>query len=109
MLNDPSKQKSAVSEDQGFENRRVFTSQSEIMGLPATLFFAGAGLVVAFFVLIGWWAALLIGAVFFPPMYHIHREDPRGLQVWVRAMRRSNSLWGAGRLEPLDVIFMDRE
>jgi type IV secretory pathway TrbD component len=86
-----------------FKNRRVFTNQKEYWGIPSNLFIGGAGLIIGISFLVVWWAGLALAGVYFPVMYHIHKQDPRAIQAWMRGIKRKNSYWVAGDAEPVQL------
>lgn len=77
-------------------------------GLPSHYFFGGVAMTVAFgFVMkkVWWLISPTFALIYFTAMYAIHKDDPRGAQGWVRAMRRG-SFWSAGQTKSRRVHFL---
>lgn len=91
-----------------FKNHKVFTMQDEILGLPASVFIVGLGLSVSLAVMLFWWMLFVTSLLYFPPMYHIHKDDPRGLKVWIRALQRRHTYWRAGRASARQLVIFSR-
>ena len=89
-----------------FKNRRIFTTQKDYYGIPGDLFVAGLGVSIGLSVAAAWWSGILIAAVYFPTIYQIHKDDPRAAKAWLRGLKRKNTYWAAGVIEPLPVIFL---
>ena len=95
-------------QDLAFRNVKVLTMEDEIWGLPAKIFMMGMALVASFSFIMFWWAGILVGIVYFVPMYEIHKEDPRAFEVWRRALIRSHNYWQAGRQKPTRLVILSR-
>jgi type IV secretory pathway VirB3-like protein len=87
------------------KNRGVFTRKKEHFGIPAQMFFAGIALSVGIAVTVAWWGGLLLALIFFPTMYHIHKEDPAATEVWLRGLKRKNTHWVPGWPEKVETKF----
>lgn len=87
----------------GARNVKVFTTQSETLGLPSMVFSLGLMIAIAVFVmfsqnggfLVGFVSGLLVCLIYYPFMYLMHREDPNGFEVWRRSVAEKE-YWLAG-------------
>jgi hypothetical protein len=43
------------------------------------------------------------------PAFHIHKNDPFALQIWIRAATRRYGRWCAGRAERRSLIVLNKE
>ena len=98
--------KAAVFKVDALQNRKVFTNIGERWGIPNDLFFGGVAFCIGISVGIVWWGGVLIGGVYFPTIYQIHKNDPRAAKSWYRGMTRKHSYWAAGEIEPLSVKYL---
>jgi hypothetical protein len=94
---------------QAFKQVKVLTKKDDYFGIPSKIFYN----IVAFSIGLG--AILhspLVGLVFLAvlgiPAYHIHRNDPFALQVWIRAVSRRYGRWCAGRGERRKLYIIKR-
>jgi hypothetical protein len=83
---------------QGVQNRKVFTTNHYIMGLPSKVALLGAATVVGTFFIGTWYFALLVALIYFPPMFAIHKDDPRALDVWKTTLTDRTAGWEAGHV-----------
>jgi hypothetical protein len=81
---------------QGARNRKVFTSSHLIFGLPSNVFLGGCALAVGVFFISTWYWGVLLAAIYFPPMFSIHKDDPRALAVWKTTLSDRTAGWQAG-------------
>jgi hypothetical protein len=89
-----------------FKNRRVFTTKKDYWGMPGDLFIGGMAVSIGLSVAVIWWAGFLLGAVYFPTIYRIHKDDPRAAKAWLRGLKRRHNHWVAGEVEPFAVTFL---
>jgi type IV secretory pathway VirB3-like protein len=87
------------------KNRKILTENHLILGMPAVLFMIGVCVpVVSFIVFRSFIAAVFLGAAFFAPMLAIHKNDPKGLKVWIACIMDSTSRWSAGSRSRIDLV-----
>lgn len=100
-------------EKEAFKQAKVFTQKEEYWGIPSKVVYnVGAlsiGLIVAFRSLLGVILGITMCFLMIVPLYHIHKDDPFALTVWVRCMRRRHNRWCAGRAENRNVKIIKRE
>ena len=97
-------------QEQALKQIKAFSAKTEYFGIPADIVFA----IVGFSMMVG--AALhspLMIVVFLCflgiPAYHMHRNDPFALKVWVKALQRRHHRWCAGCAAPRELIIMKEE
>mgnify|MGYP000014671388 CR=1 FL=1 len=82
-------------------NVKAFTDDHLILGIPQGGFMLGIVIVLlSYFVTKILWLPVLVAALYYVPMYHVHRDDPRGLKIWVNVLASSTLVWEAGRRKP---------
>lgn len=56
-----------------------------------------------------WWTALIVALIYFPPMYAIHKDDPKALSIWRATLSDRTSGWEAGHVKRrVLVVLSDR-
>lgn len=102
----------ALNEDQkqAFKQVKVLTARDEFFGIPSKVFYN----VIAFSIGLGVLlhsplVSLIFLFVLGIPAYHIHKNDPFALQIWIRAATRPYGRWCAGRSEKRSLIILTRE
>lgn len=92
---------------------RAFVFKNEYFGIPANIFYGIIGMSVAigaiFRSFFSPFIVLVYLLAFGVPMYHIHKFDPYGLKVWIRAIRRRHTWWCSGIAAPRELIIFSRE
>jgi len=89
------------------KNVKVFTTQDQILGIPSALFLLGLLCCLCVFVATTWICALLVAVVFYPMMWSMHRDNPKGFYVWFRAGFSNEVYWASGiRDNPLKIVFV---
>ena len=89
------------------KNVKAFSDDHLIVGIPQGLFMLGiAVMVTSYFVTKLLWLPVLMAGLYYTPMYHMHRDDPRGLQVWCHVVSSSTLVWEAGRRKPFRLTFL---
>lgn len=92
--------------DSANKNRAVFNDVSIIAGMPAGLFLLGIVMCVGMYAASRTvFAVLIIGPAYFIPMYSIHKNDLRGLQVWLSIFNDSVNTWECARRTNMNLIF----
>jgi hypothetical protein len=101
-----------LSEDQqqAFKQVKVLTARDEFFGIPSKVFYN----VIAFSIGLGILLRSPVVTVVFLfvlgiPAYHIHKNDPFALQIWIRAVTRRYGRWCAGRAERRSLIVLNKE
>lgn len=95
---------------EGLKNRDAFTRQETRMGMPAGVFMAGIVIVFAsYFVVKTFLAPILLGAVYFPLMFTIHKNDSRALKIWVACMFDKTDCWQAGSVNEINLILNENK
>ena len=101
-----------LNEDQkqAFKQVKVLTSRDEYFGIPSKIFYNIIAFSIGLGVLL---RSPLVSIIFLVilglPAYHIHRNDPFALKIWVRAITRRYGRWCAGRAERRSIIILERK
>lgn len=89
---------------------KAFATKSDHFGIPSDIFYA----IIGFSILAG--SALrsplmiIVFLLFFGvPAYNIHKEDPHALKVWIKAVKRWNSYWCAGKSRSRKYVVLEKE
>ena len=95
---------------QAFKQVKVLTAKDEFFGIPSKVFYN----VIAFSIGLGVLLRSPLVSIIFLfvlgiPAFHIHKNDPFALQIWVRAVTRRYGRWCAGRAEPRSLIILNQE
>ena len=93
----------ADKQELGLKNVKVFTTTDEIAGLPSGIFMAGLGMSIGLAVAVQWWALFIVAPIYYPAMYAIHKDDPKGFKVWMRAYQRKGNYWAAGKTKSISL------
>lgn len=95
---------------QATKNRGILTSVNTISGIPSGLFITGLmGSVALYFLFKSFFVAISIGAAYFILMYAIHKDDVRGLEVWLVCIREKTLCWEAGRSKKINFSITNKE
>lgn len=89
---------------ESLKNREAFTKPALKMGIPSTLFMFGV--LVSFgsyFLFKTFLAPLVLGTFYFSLMFRIHRNDSKGLAVWLACWADGSSGWEAGSINDIDI------
>jgi type IV secretory pathway VirB3-like protein len=101
-----------LNEDQkqAFKQVKVLTAQDEFFGIPSKVFYNVIAFSIGLGVLL---RSPLVSLIFLfvlgMPAYHIHKNDPFALQIWIRAVTRRYGRWCAGRGERRSLIILSKE
>ena len=101
-----------LNEDQkqGFKQVKVFTARDDYFGIPSKIFYN----VIAFSIGLGVLlrsppVSIIFLFVLGVPAYHIHKNDPIALKIWIRAITRRYGRWCAGRAERRSIVIFKKE
>lgn len=94
---------------QGSRNRKIFTRSEDIFGLPSSIFMGSAAAVFAVFLIFHWWTAVIAAVLIFPPMYSIHKDDPRAFAIWQYALTEKTNAWEAGSAGRRELVILSRD
>ena len=98
------------AQKQAFKQVKVLTSRDEFFGIPSKVFYNVVAISIGLGVLL---RSPIVSIVFLGvlgiPAYHIHKNDPFALQIWVRAVTRRYSRWCAGRAERRSLVIIQKE
>jgi hypothetical protein len=106
MVGDMERKTTPHEKDQAaIKNRKIFTEQHLISGMPAGVFMFGvfvslAPMAVARNILIG----AVVALVYFAPMLVLHRNDPKALKIWGVCLMESTAAWAAGKRKKIRLI-----
>lgn len=100
----------SIDQKQAFKQVKVLTTKDEFFGIPSKVFYN----VIAFSIGLGVIVrSPIVSIIFFIvlgiPVYHIHKNDPFALQIWVRAATRRYNRWCAGRSGRRSLIIIEKE
>ena len=73
--------------DNDFDNvkpLRVLDKHEYTLGVPTTVFIASCLIAVALIFAANWLGGLIFSGLLFGFLFHVHRDDPRGLEAWTR-------------------------
>ena len=88
------------------KNRRVFNDVATLWGIPTGLVLFGLVLCVGLYAAVrSVFAVLIIAPAYFIPMYLAHKDDPRGLKIWLSVLGDNINQWQCARRKPIVVIF----
>ena len=80
---------------------KAFTEDHLILGIPQGGFMLGSVVVVLSYVVTKMlWLPVVVAGLYYVPMYHVHRYDPRGLKIWMNVLASSTLVWEGGRRKP---------
>lgn len=92
---------------QGVRNRKIFTTTDDILGLPSSVFVGCGAVLFGTFLLFTWQAALIMAFVLMPGMYHIHKDDPRALSLWIDVLFQRHHSFEAGTATQRQLIILE--
>lgn len=95
-----------LADQRGLQNAKVLTLTDEFLGLPSKIFISGLALAIGLGATVHFILGLIIALAYFPAMYHVHKDDPKGLAVWRAAILRKESYWVAGRQKQTKLILL---
>lgn len=94
---------------------KVFSTVATTWGVPSNIFFAGLGLSLligittmpSIGVVAGMIFSIALSIVILVLLMSVHREDPQGLQAWIRRVRHPASTWRGGAFKKKNRIFIN--
>lgn len=93
---------------ESLKNRDAFTKQQTKLGMPTGIFMAGLLVVFgSYFLFKTFLAPILIGGLYYPLMIQIHKNDSRGLLVWLACVRDKQDCWQAGTVNEIEVLLIE--
>ena len=93
---------------------KVFSSISTTWGIPSNLFFGGLAIGVLLGIVLFPSAGFIFGLVFsislttviITILMSLHRNDPQGLQAWVRRLKSPSNTWVGGHYKKKRLIII---
>ncbi|KKJ75226.1 hypothetical protein WH95_19600 [Kiloniella litopenaei] len=94
------------------EDIKVFSSVQMTWGVPSKLFFGGVALGlmlgVAMMQPLGWVLAVIfttsLVSIILVVLMALHKNDPQGLEAWVRRLQNPATAWGAGKYKKKRIV-----
>lgn len=88
-------------------NVRAFHDDNLIVGIPQGFFMGGLVVMVVSYLVFGFfWLPPVMGVAYYVPMYAIHKEDPKGLDIWLGALSSRTLAWESGQRKPFPIIVL---
>ncbi len=88
-------------------NVRAFHDDHLILGIPQGLFMGGMVVMVMAYLIMGvFWLPVVAGVAYYLPMYAMHKDDPKGLTIWVAALASRTLAWESGQRTPFPIIVL---
>ena len=98
------------SVDNATRNRAVFNDVSMKAGMPTNLFLLGLVLCIGMYIVTRTLLVpLILAPAYFIPMYAIHKDDVRGLKIWLSVWSDNTNLWEAGTRKPIELVFRKKQ
>ncbi len=98
------------SVDNATKNRAVFNDVSMMAGMPTSLFLLGLVLCIGMYAATRTFLTVLILApAYYIPMYAIHKDDVRGLKIWLSVWNDNTNLWEAGTRKPIHLFVREKQ
>ncbi len=95
--------------DEATKNRAVFNDVSLMFGMPTGIFLLGVVMIVGMYASTRTFLAVFILApLYYIPMYAIHKDDVRGLKVWLSVWNDSINQWECARRKPLNLVIREK-
>ena len=88
-------------------NVRAFHDDNLILGIPQGLFMGGlVVMVMAYLIFSLFWLPLVVAMLYYVPLYAIHKDDPKGLTIWLAALSSRTLVWESGRRKSFPLIIL---
>lgn len=107
---DQQQQNDQLQVDGATKNRAVFNDVSTMAGMPTGLFLLGVVLCVGMYAATRtFFAILILAPAYFIPMYAIHKDDVRGLKIWLSVWNDNVNLWESARRKPIHIVVREKQ
>ena len=88
-------------------NVRAFHDDNLILGIPQGFFMGGIVVMVMSYLLFGFfWLPPVVALLYYAPLHAMHKDDPKGLTIWLAALSSRTLVWEAGRRKPFPLIVL---
>ncbi len=88
-------------------NVRAFHDDNVILGIPQGLFMGGLVVMVMAYLVFGLlWLPPVVAVLYYAPLHAMHKDDPKGLTIWLAALSSRTLVWESGRRTPFPLIVL---
>lgn len=87
---------------------KILSGIDTVYGLPRKIFIFTIGMGVIGIYAMHWFIGLIFAGAVMGVMFSIHADDPRAVDVWLRAFRRADR-WSAGLCRKREVVFLNEK
>ena len=88
-------------------NVRAFHDDNVILGIPQGLFMGGIVVMVMAYLVFGLlWLPPVVAVLYYVPLHTMHKDDPKGLTIWLAALSTRTLVWESGRRKSFPLIVL---
>ncbi len=85
---------------------RVLDKHEYTLGVPTTVFISSCLLAVVLIFAANLLGGLIFSGLLFGFLFHVHRDDPRGIEAWTRGGLKARWRYCGGRYRRRPVVFI---
>ena len=85
---------------------RVLDKHEYTLGVPTTVFISSCLVAAALIFAVNWLGGLVFSGILFGFLFHVHRDDPRGIEAWTRGGLKARWRYCGARYRRRPVVFI---